>query len=212
MILWTPHPVTWAGFGAVAIAGGPSLTDDHLALIARARPAWKVAVVNNVVDRAPWADLLYASDQKWWDTYAPDFAGLKVTRDPRQLRADVAYIPSVPKPGFSLAPHVIHEGHHGGYQLVNILLLLGCHPIVLVGYDYRLLDDRLHSYPDHRPPMANPTAASLQAWAALFEATRPMLAQAGVSILNATPGSALPTFPMVELATVLAAEWVAPCA
>lgn len=203
MKLFTPREVDWTGFGALAIAGGPSLTDAQLGTIRAAQPAWKVAVVNNVVDRAPWADLLYAADQKWWEVYAPPFGGVKVTRDPRQIPDDVYYVPSTPAPGLSLDPSVIHEGHNGGYQLLNLLVLLGCTPIVLVGYDYRVIDGRVHSYPDHAPPMSNPDATNLAQWAALFGATTPMLARAGVTVLNATPGSAIMAFPRVTLEEAL---------
>lgn len=63
---------TWRGAVAVIIAGGPSLTQEQVALVHRAREAGTVRViaVNDAYLWAPWADVMYASDSSWWQDHA----------------------------------------------------------------------------------------------------------------------------------------------
>ena len=65
---------------AICIASGPSLTQED---VDYCRGKGKVYAVNNVYTLAPWADVLYACDQAWWDEHngVPDFAGQKWTID-----------------------------------------------------------------------------------------------------------------------------------
>jgi hypothetical protein len=65
---------------AICIASGPSLTQQD---VDHCRSKGKVYAVNNVHTLAPWADVLYACDQAWWDEHksVPDFPGEKWTID-----------------------------------------------------------------------------------------------------------------------------------
>jgi hypothetical protein len=69
-------PKLWPGETAALLATGPSLNQadcDYL------RGRVKVIAINDAHRLAPWADVLYSSDRRWWSHYkgVPEFAGLK---------------------------------------------------------------------------------------------------------------------------------------
>lgn len=195
---WPPVPRLWPGSTCVILGGGPSLTREQ-ADYARARA--KVIAVNNAWELG--ADLLYACDWKWWATYRPAFRGLKVTQDARVTYPGVVRVPSVTAPGLSLDPLRTHQGMNGGYQAINLAVLLGASRIVLLGFDMRAIDGRRHWHPDHPPGMNNPPFERFQVWLRQFRTMLPDLKRAGVEVVNATPGSALDCFPMAPLEAAL---------
>ena len=70
----------WIGETVVCIGGGPSLTlADVTSIAGKAR----VIAINDAYRMAPWADMLYACDLKWWRWHdgAPYFLGEKWTQD-----------------------------------------------------------------------------------------------------------------------------------
>ena len=56
-------PRAWVDETAVCIASGPSLTQADVDYV---RGKARVIVVNNGYLLAPWADVLYAADARWW--------------------------------------------------------------------------------------------------------------------------------------------------
>lgn len=145
---------------------------------------------------------MYACDLRWWEEYRPEFAGLKVTQDARVSRPDVVRIPSEDKPGLSLDPHRIRQGANGGYQSLNLAVLMGAKKILLLGYDMKA-DGKKHWHGDHPNGLANPEDVLFEQWRKNFETTLPDLARAGVEVINCTPGSALTCFPRMRLEEAL---------
>lgn len=204
------------------MASGPSLTIQQVERVraARERGACKVIVVNNTWRLAPWADLLYAADWRWWeeerkwsaqDTARPQiekFAGIKVAAAEAKAISlpGVHRMPGIDnKQGLSLDPNCLHWGRNSGFQALNLSVFLGGGgKRVLIGFDFRPgPGGRLHHHADHGGPLKNPDPGSLASWARLFEPTVPQFKELGIDVINCSPGSALTCFPMARLEDVL---------
>lgn len=121
--------------------------------------------------------------------------------------ADPPVIGGGVKPGLSDDPAALVTGRNGGYQVVNLCVLAGARRIVLVAYDMRF-DDQGHSHNvlnhehGHHPDRNAPS--DFVGYAKNFRTMVAPLAELGVEVLNATPGSALDAFPKVSLERALA--------
>lgn len=89
-------------------------------------------------------------------------------------------------------------GLDSGANAINLAYLLGAGRIVLLGYDMR---ENGHWHPDHPNPVRHGIYAEryIPGLNLMAKALRPT----GVQVLNASPGSALTCFPMIDLETLL---------
>lgn len=102
-----------------------------------------------------------------------------------------------------LAPRgMIGWGGNGGFQALNLALQWGARRVVLVGYDLRI-DLGLHWHGRHAPGLNNPSRTSIEKWRRTLDAQAPLLAGAGVEVVNASPISALTVFPVMPLEAAL---------
>jgi hypothetical protein len=67
---------------------------------------------------------------------------------------------------------------------------------LLFGFDMRTVDGRRHFFGDHPDPLNRPT--DYRRWFREFDLAAKRLPNT-VEIINCTPGSALPSFPRMEL-------------
>lgn len=199
----------WTGCCVAIIAGGPSLTEgqcSEVALWRQKSPRHKVVAINTSFRRAPFADMLYACDTKWWDAYYDEVIQivspitLLFTQDkPAAQKYGLGYVMSVPARGLSRKPGLIHQGMSSGFQAINLAFLAGAREFVLLGYDCR----GTHWHGDHPPPLkANlPHARWIEHFAVLARDLR----GEGVRIVNCSPNTAIPetTFPRIDLTTAL---------
>ncbi len=166
-----------------------------------------MVVTNTTWEKAPWADLLYACDSKWWNQYGgvPGFDGLKYTQDDcAMIHPKVAYIESVDRPGLSFDRSVIHQGGNSGYQAINLAVHFGVKRIILLGYDMKDgPGGQAHHHPDHPKGMNNPNPGNYARWIQCYDTLGPDLKRAGVELINCTENSALECFPMAKLEEVL---------
>lgn len=207
----------WAGMPAVIAATGPSLTARQAETVAAKASAsdLKVVVVNDAYRLFPFADILYACDARWWDVHkgCPDFRGEKWSShslkgsgvlDDKRAAAD-AYglnlVGGVGDPGFSFDPEKIHYGRNSGFQAVNLALLLGANPLILIGFDMRG-GKKNHFFGNH--PEGLRQTVSYTNFIESFRWAAKRLPE-GIKIFNATPDSALDCFPKVSLNDALAA-------
>ncbi len=171
----------------------------------------KIIAVNDAHRLLPFADVLYACDSAWWNHHkgARSFAGerwsshglCRKSNDKSDAARDYGLLLVGGRDsheGFSLDPDHIHYGSNSGFQAVNLAILFGARRIVLVGFDMH--GD--HFFGKHPKGLRN--ATSYAGFLRAFERAAKFL-PAHISILNATPGSALRCFPMVDLHVALAA-------
>ena len=75
----------------------------------------RTIVINDTVQLAPWADMLYSSDAEWWAyrrEWAEAFAGLKVSCDPATVQCpDVAKLKATGTTGFDPDPGASTTGY-----------------------------------------------------------------------------------------------------
>jgi hypothetical protein len=106
--------------------------------------------------------------------------------------------------------------HDTSILAVSVAIAMGCDPIVLLGVDYNWLSHRsanTHFYDDSAmawpvedmaaTPYLDAMRQSIGSWEA-HAALRRIAAGSGQTILNATEGSFLDAYPMIDLSAVLA--------
>ena len=198
----------WAGAVVVAIGGGPSLTHEQ---VDYCRGRAKIIAINNAVDLAPWADLLYFCDERWYRWHEETvrrFEGRRVTMENEGLLAELPGLTCMKndtkrtgeREGFCESPDGLRTGGNGGYQVLQLAAHLGARRVVLLGYDMRPIDGKAHWHEEH--PIPTPLDC-LTGYADGFRTLVEPLRRRGVEVINATPGSALDFFPRATLQEAL---------
>lgn len=206
-------PKDWAGETVFILGGGPSLRGfDAEVLRGKGRIIATneaglagVAGAEDEKPHAPWADVLYWADKRWFnwnrDRLGEHTGRYKIARlapEPPSEQ-DIKVLPQGGAP-LSDDPSRL-AGFCSGGASINLAYLFGASRIVLLGFDMRAdgRGDNWHCrhkqgtdksrYVTHFMP---PIAA--MAWP---------LKQRGVEVINCTPGSALSCFPILPLEDLL---------
>jgi hypothetical protein len=215
----------WSGLTAVILGGGPSLTQDQVALVRRAREAGTVRViaVNDAYLLAPWADVQYAADAHWhrWHTEgiakpvlgltAQDvrarwagFAGQKcsIQNSGEPIADDAVHMlrnRDFPRHGvgLSLDPRALVTGRNSGFQALNLAVLTGAKRVILLGFDGKPNEQgKEHFHGGHPKPTP---AAAYPLYRQAMSSAENAIEEAGVTVLNCSPGSEINSFPKVAL-------------
>jgi hypothetical protein len=184
----------------IILASGPSMT---LADANAVRGRGTVVAINNTVQLAPWADILYSCDPSWW-RQCP-----KLWRDFKGRRVGLANdnhlpeIEQVPKEGATgLGRKGVATGHNSGHQAINLAFLEGARTIVLLGFDMQHTYGMRHWHGDHAKGLGNFGCVDLcqRAFPPLADA----LKAEGVRVINASRETALRCFERMPLKDALA--------
>ena len=201
MTFWTA-PRLWPGETVCCLGSGPSLT---AAQCERARGRARVIACNDSWRLAPWADVLYGCDWRWWRKHAgvPAFAGVKVTISNSLGHLDdypdINVIENTGTEGLDTRPNGIRTGRNSGYQAINLAVHMGAALVVLLGYDMKAAaDGRLHFFGDHEDWPTRPTIFE-NVFVPQFKTLLSPLRDLGVEVVNCTPDSALTVFHMKHL-------------
>ena len=195
----TPRWPDWSGQTVVCIATGPSLTRSQLDVIRQS--GVKTIGINDIGVREDWIDIWYAADYNFWKHYsnrAELVSMLKVCADDQMFKhpkiVDL-YLNVLDKakgkqfiPGYSL------NGGHSGFQALCMAISFGAVRIILVGYDCKAKGHKTNFFGAKCQSLFKPSPYA--DWPAHYANLK---APENVEILNATPGSAITAFPMVEL-------------
>jgi hypothetical protein len=206
----------WGEATAVLFGGGPSLTVEQVEQVRTAREAGKVRVIaiNDAYRLAPFADVCYFADSEWWGWHKdrPEFrafAGQKcsIADSGANITDKEVHILLNANGrghsfGLSLDPKQIVTGRNSGYQALNIAILAGAKTILLLGFDARepTATSKSHWFGDH--PRIEPVAAYAE-YRKAFSAGESAIDAAGVRVLNCSPGSAIDSFPKMDLTEAL---------
>ena len=224
---------SWEGATAVLIAGGASVTPEQVRQVEIAHKLEKVkcVVINDAYLLAPWADVLYAADSRWWAWHEKglDKPALKLTADEvrqrfeafRGERCSIQYSGAgitdervhlvknmtFPLPnhslGLSLDPERLVTGRNSGFQALNLITLTGAKKVLLLGIDGRLgVNDASHFHGGH--PSPTPWSMFFEQMRKTFSAAETPLKEAGVEVLNCSPGTAIDSFPKIALQEAIA--------
>jgi len=202
----------WKGETVVLIGGGPSLTQHQIDVV-RAFDVCTIAI-NDAYSLAPWADVCYFADAKWWGWHKDkedfkNFVGQKCsiqTSKENIKDSCVHFIKNAHEPyhgfGLSLEPDRIVTGRNSGYQALNIAVLAGAKKIVLLGFDGASdVNGRSHWFGEHPSPV-NPSA--YEEYRRAFSAGENAIKDAGVRVINCSPGSKIDSFEKMDLEEALA--------
>ncbi len=206
----------WRGKTCAILAGGPSLTQEMVDMVrAHAVP---VIAINNAYLLAPWAEVHYFCDQRWhsWHCDKPEFktfGGIKVTlceqtaKKYPHLKWQRNMTAEGDGSGIWPEPDGLATGRNAGYQAINLAIHFAAARIVLLGYDMkRGPDGEFQWHSGHEVPNDpdRPCVYQNVMLPAYPKLVAP-LAERGIEVINATPGSELDVFPKMELANALCA-------
>lgn len=210
---WTVEPL-WKGEDVFIICGGTSLNPETVQRL-RGRPGSHSIAVNRSYIIAPWADVLFFADDRWWveehvqnrGPLLQAFPGQVVTTAEQTRDAKLWHLkkiePSDAKPlsGVETSVALLTTSVTGA---LNISLHKGARRVILIGCDNKHgPEGRIHYHQEY------PWDRTEESWWAkereLRRAARGMAA-AGIEVINASPGSALDFWPIVELGTWLDME------
>lgn len=209
------------------MAGGPSLRGFD-ATVLRGR---KVMAINSsarmVLDAGIADPMLWFMDSGWFKANRELIAawpGLVFTASKHAKEAmpdKVRRVETIGRPGFFPARHdgtpgpadnKIRTSRSSGHAGVAISVMMEAWRVVLLGFDMKAAVDavtgaaRIHHHDEYGPRNAESSAKELQEFRDKFRGWNADAQALGTEIWNATPGSALTEFPMVDLAQVLAEE------
>lgn len=186
------------------IAGGPSLSLSQIRLlgISRAADLIRVIAVNDAVYPCWFADRVHACDQKWWDEHhgVPGFSGTKSSLEPTRF-PDVLTYRNTGTSGLDDATDAIRSGGNSGYQAMHLAVHFGVRKIVLVGFD--MTGDPMNHWFGHHPAPIAISVRTMDNRIREFAELKPLLADRGIDVVNASPGSALTFFRAGDLETEL---------
>jgi hypothetical protein len=195
----------WPGETAFLVCGGPSFAGVDVERL-RGR---RVVVVNSSLLRVPFADILFFGDERWElanRAAVKAFAGRVLSSSWGSVHAaHIEFLrrprPSDTPPGLSADPGEAWLRHTSVRGAINVLCHLGVARIVALGLDGGPDGaGRTHHHAPHGWGL-NPDIWKMQR-EELAGIVEP-LHMRGVELLNASPGSALPFWPIVDLGDLL---------
>lgn len=172
------------------VASGPSLVaEDVEALRGRAT----VIACNSSWEIAPFCDYIYASDGWWWRNNLEKLADHPAQRWTSDAR-------TAEKLG--LLHHNSLGASNSGLRAIELAVKLGASTVLLLGYDCKAINGRVHHHPDH-PAGRNPSEPKFKIWREQFRVKAPQFERAGVRVVNCSRDTALEAFPRARLADEL---------
>jgi hypothetical protein len=188
----------------VCLATGESLCQQD---VDYCRGRASVIAVNDAWRMAPWADVLYSSDVRWWRHYgyAPDFQGVRVGLTYHGLPDVKQWHESFPGLLLTVEHHEGLERREGyvsstknsGGAAINLAVHMGARRVVLLGYDMQ----GQHFFGAHPGPIRR--SSSFESFRQYIGTMVEPLQQAGVEVVNCSRKTALEHFPVRALRDVL---------
>jgi hypothetical protein len=215
----------WIGVTAAILGGGPSLTQDQ---VAQVQHSCRVVAVNDAYLLAPWADVCYFADSIWWEWQIEghakpllDLSGAEVRERFKNFEGQLC---SIQYAGSNIRDERVHmmreqmkdpntlsddptrlvTGRNSGFQAMNLAILAGASRILLLGFDNHIdhVTGRSHWFGEHPRPRTHPLFYDFMRRS--FSAAEHAIKEAGVEVINCTPGSTLDSFPKREIEEALA--------
>lgn len=175
----------WKGRTVACLASGPSLTQEDCDAV---REACLPTIVTNTTFRlAPWADILFAFDGKWWREHLAEvdrsFKGRRLTMSQLgpKMNIETTYAQSWFR-GFG----------NSGACSISIAIAAGAARVILLGFDCAFDGKRKHWHADHPNGMSN--CASIDKWPAQFQRVADLAQKEGVKVINCSRSTALKCF------------------
>lgn len=206
----------YTGYTVVCIAGGTSVTQKQVDYCKN--KGWKAIAINDAYRLAPWADILYACDNKWWrwNPEALSFKGRKITHEQKKRWDKILRnknVEDLPNPSLEImisdgksvfeeeplghSQTRIKHGSNSGFQALCIALLMGASRVILLGYDMKPKDGVSHWFGEH--PEGKQCDTRYTDWLGEFPALKKFADMRGQEIINCSPYTDLKCFQMEDL-------------
>lgn len=154
---------------ALCIASGGSLSEFNASLYYGCYDI--VIAVNCAWEAAPWCDVIYAGDFKWWEAYHDEI----YTDCVRVCANDNARI-------FGCENHKTDTSFNSGANAIRYAVKIGATDIDLIGYDCSLKNG-IHFHGKHER-VDNPDENSVKRWSRQFAIVASECKNAGVRVTN----------------------------
>lgn len=189
-------PRLWPASTILCVATGPSLTAADIEQVQQSSTV-KTIVINDAYRLARRADVIFASDSRWWawhtqvnDHQFPTFRYSLEWIDPA-IRRNVVKLHRSRHESIDLRPTEL-AGTHGGTYAINLAVHLGAHRILLLGYDLQAdASGRNHFFGEH----PNGSALNYQDRHEEYGRIAKRLDSLGISCVNLSRETALRAFP-----------------
>jgi len=183
----------WKGRNVAVLATGPSLTIEDCEAV---RDAGFLTIgVNSAWKIAPWVDVLYAGDNRYWKAYWKDIeaAGVKARRFSRSSTAEKAV-------GAKYVKTKMPRDYNSGQLAIELAIRGGAALVVMLGFDASVKDG-LHCHGPH-DKTPNPNGNRCDRW--LDQFSRIPGAYPKAKIINCSRRTAIDCFPRKTLESVIA--------
>jgi hypothetical protein len=201
MVDYTTVSPEWKGETVFIIGGGPSFSGQDKELL-RGR---KVIVINSSCYAIPWADILLFADWRWWHANqkaVAGFAGRVITTCDDVRANNVLHLRRRYPPGLAIDRCEMTVLKTSMTAAINLAVHLGSQRIVTLGLDGgRDETGRTHH---HRPHDWGEISGNWKLQAAELATIVQPLRDRGVELINASPGSKIPFWPIASLAEAVA--------
>jgi len=187
------------------IAAGPSVAEVDLEDIR----GFPTIVVNRSFEAAPWADVLYFSDRRfyrWHKEAILAFAGIKftATHEKHLKHPAITNLRKYKMKGLATDAHYVGTGNNSGYAAINVAYHAGAGRIVLIGFDMKSQNGRQHWHENHPVVYKDLIYAKMIPH---FQSLVEPLTAVGVECINTSMDSAITCFPKVPLAKIMDETW-----
>lgn len=179
----------WEGRKVAVLASGPSLIRGDALLVRNS--GFITIVVNNAWEVAPWYDVLYAGDTRWWKVYGDTVEG----NGKRVSRSSYAH----KRYGAKVARTHLGPDYNSGELAIEYACLKKPKLIVLLGFDCSIANGLHFHGPHQRTP--NPNKSRCLRWKEQFERIPKKYPDA--PIVNCSRYTELDCFPQADLMDVL---------
>ena len=212
-------PPSLTGETVVCFATGPSLTPEVVETIRPYHEAGivKAAGLNDAYRAVDYLDVFYACDLKWWEIHTDAAFALKQPRHLMEIDAEmwgnntaakllkkyphINIVHGHGKQGFSEQRIKIHWGNNSGFQLLNLVFLMGAERMVLVGYNMNTPQGKEpHFFGKHPDGLGGQNGNQYRGFVQQYQRIQGRIKK---MIVNATPDTALDCFEHVDLAEYL---------
>lgn len=194
----------WNGETAVIVGTGPGAAAAPLAEV---RGHARFIAIKSSWELAPWASVIYGSERSWWfsNSGLPQFRGMKISPSPAVCRTyrDVRLVKLRPRATILtgeigvIGCGLVSGGGHSGFHAINLAVQFGAKRIVLVGFDMTLANGA--HWHKERAGAVKADAGRVALWREEMDACAPLFDRLGVQVINATPESALKSYPKMSL-------------
>lgn len=179
------------------LGGGPSLNNIN---VERLR-GQNVIAVNNAYRLGDWIPVLYFMDCAWWEWHKdelPLHPGLKITTCThlKRNKYGVKWLERGIRDSYDIRPNFLSRSSNSGHGALCLGVKLGGMEAILLGFDMHAKEGH-NWHKDHKRKNIPDTIYETN-FHKSFEPLKKDLDKMGVKVWNATPGSALETFPIVD--------------